>query len=101
MIFDDVYSITVKNAKSLDNISAMYQNEYSNDNYDLVLIFCDTEVAPYKQFEQLKKKLDAFHGFQYAHRQILYFANPCTLLIVLAHFDKANLNTNDKKKMPF
>lgn len=97
-VWDGAYSITAKNAKSLDNISAMYQNEYSNDNYDLVVIFCDTEVAPYEQFKLLKKKLGELHGSAYVHKHILYFANPCTLLIVLAHFGIVHLSTNDKGK---
>lgn len=95
-IWNGVYSITTKNAKSLDKISAVYQNEYSNDNYDLVVILCDTEEAPYEKFKQLNKSLGSFHGTTSVHKQILYFANPCTLLIVLAHFGIVRLGTNDK-----
>lgn len=38
-VWDKQYSVKIKNAGSIDNIGAMYQNEYSNDNYEVVLIF--------------------------------------------------------------
>ena len=56
------YSVKPKNAGSIDNIAAIYQDAYTNDNYEAVLIFCDTELAPYEQYNRLKGKLTELFG---------------------------------------
>jgi hypothetical protein len=95
-VWNKVYSIVPKNAKSIDNISAIYQNEYSNDNFDLVLIFCDTEMPPYNKFISLKEKLKKIFGSHKAVQSIIFFANPCTMQIILSHFGLQKLMSNEK-----
>ena len=56
-VWSKQYSVKPKNAGSIDNIAAIYQDAYTNDNYEAVLIFCDTELAPYEQYNRLKGKL--------------------------------------------
>lgn len=96
-VWDENFCIEVENAKSIDNIFAKYQYKYANNNYKLILIFCDTEMHPYEQFETLKKQIDGMHGNK-ASNKILFFCNPCTMQIVLSHFAKVNLKTNSKSK---
>lgn len=96
-VFHQNYTLKIKNAKSIDNIYAVYQNEFQNDSYDLILIFCDTEIEPYSQFKNLIKKIDKFHDKKVA-KHILYFANPCTMQIILSHFSSVRLMSNSKAK---
>lgn len=46
----------------VSNIAAIYQDAYMNDNYETVFIFCDTELAPYEQYNRLKGKLTELFG---------------------------------------
>lgn len=92
------YSVKIKKAGSIDNISAMYQNEYANDNYELVLIFCDTEITPYEQYERLKQSLTDLFGESEAAQLVIFFANPCTMQVVLSHFEAVKLQSNQKSK---
>lgn len=96
-VWSNKYKITIKNAKGIGNISAKYQYEFQNSTYDLIIIFCDTELHPYAMFEtMIKKILVNFHNTFIGDLCNIIFANPCTLQIVLSHFDKVNLNTNEK-----
>lgn len=94
-VWDDKFSIDIENAKSIDNIFAKYQYKYANNNYKLVVIFCDTEMYPCEKFVALRKLIDEMHGNK-ASNKILFFANPCTMQIILSHFAKVSLKTNSK-----
>ena len=94
-VWDKSISVEITNAKSIDNISALYSYKYRLGNYNLIVIFCDTEKYPYKQFLALKKKINDFHANRAADH-IVFFANPCTLQIILSHFEKVRLTTNSK-----
>ncbi len=88
-------SVELKNAKSIDNIFGVYSYNYSSGNYKLIVVFCDTEKQPYEQFLALKNKINKFHNTK-AAEQVVFFANPCTLQIVLSHFKDVRLDTNNK-----
>lgn len=94
-VWDSAYTITVKNAKGLDNIAPVYQNEFHSDNFDLIVIFCDTELPPYMQFRNLIKKIDAFHDKKVS-KNIVFFSNPCSMQVILSHFEAVSLTTNSK-----
>ena len=94
-VWSNSYSITLKNAKSIDNIFPLYQYYYNNFNYDLILIFCDTEVQPFSQFLNLTKSIDNFHDNN-ASKKIVLFANPCTMQLILSHFAQVSLTSNQK-----
>jgi hypothetical protein len=94
-VWDSGYIFKLKNAKSIDNIFPIYQNEYQNDNYDLVLIYCDTEVYPYLQYKKLLENINNFHGNK-AGNKVVIFANPCTMQIILSHFSSVKLQINSK-----
>ena len=96
-VWSSAYNIKPRNARSIDNLIAIYQNEYQNANYDLIVIFCDTEKMPYEQFCRLREGLNRFHGKNAADKFIL-FANPCSMQIILSHFDKIKLTSNSKKR---
>lgn len=94
-VWSKKYDIKLKNAKALDNILPHYQYEFQSGNYDVIFIFCDTEFAPYSQYKKLVKDINEFHGKTVA-RQIVYFGNPCTMQLILSHFDSVRLTTNSK-----
>lgn len=80
------YEIIPDNAGGNGNISARYQDSYQNGSYELVLVFCDTEKKPYKQYEDIKHKLNEFHGVDIAADEVIMFGNPCTMQIILKHW---------------
>lgn len=47
-LWGKTYSFHLINAKSASSIPATFQNEYQNDRYELILIFCDTDKLPYR-----------------------------------------------------
>lgn len=94
-VWSDGYSVKPQNAKSLDNVFAVYQNEYQSDNYDLVVVYCDTEKNPYEKFNTMCEKINKFHDKQVT-QDIVYFVNPCTLQVILSHFSKVKLKSNQK-----
>jgi len=96
-LWSDKLEISIKNAKSLDNIAGQYQYEYANGNYDYIFVFCDTEVPPYRQFRLLLGKINSTRGKNVA-LNVVCFANPCTMQIVLSHFAKVSLESNQKDK---
>lgn len=94
-VWNQSVRIDIKNAKSIDEIAARYEYDYQSGIYALIVVFCDTEKPPYQQFKSLKMELDKFHG-NHASEAIVYFANPCTLQVVLSHFSDVKLKTNSK-----
>lgn len=97
-VWHSTYDFRLINAKSESNIFARYQDAYNNDSYEVILIFCDTDKAPHREYLQLKKKLNAFHGGKHtAADKITIFANPCTMQIVLLHFGDVRLTSQAKK----
>lgn len=99
-VWHNKYDIILKNARGNGNIFLEYQNAYQIDSYDLVLIFCDTEKNPYKQFIELNNKINDFFGGRKVSENIVYYANPCTMQIVIKHFSNRILETNSKKSIP-
>ena len=95
-VWSKQYSVKLKNAGSIDNIAAIYQDAYTNDNYEAVFIFCDTELAPYEQYNKLKGKLIELFGTSEAAAAVIFFCNPCTMQIILSHFEKVRLKSNQK-----
>lgn len=97
-VWNSVYDFQLINAKSESNIFARYQDAYNNDCYEIILIFCDTDKYPHKEYELLRQKLNAFHGNKRtAADKVIIFANPCTMQIVLLHFGDVSLKNQGKK----
>ena len=95
-VWSKQYSVKLKNAGSIDNIAAIYQDAYMNDNYEAVFIFCDTELAPYAQYNKLKQTLINLFGTSAAATAVVFFCNPCTMQIILSHFKRVRLKSNQK-----
>ena len=96
-VWDYIYDFVLINAKSESNIMARYQDSYNNDRYEIVLIFCDTDKYPYREYSQLKQKINDFHDNSNAASKIIIFANPCTMQIILSHFGDVELKNQGKK----
>lgn len=96
-VWNGVYEFIPINAKSASNIFPIYQNAYSNDKYEVILIFCDTDKEPYREYALMKMKINMFHENQNASEKMVIFANPCTMQIILSHFGEVYLKNQGKK----
>lgn len=85
------------NVKSASNIPAKFQDAFQNDGYEVILIFCDTDKEPYREYAQIKEKINRFFNKQKAAEKLIIFANPCTMQIILSHFGDAFLKNQGKK----
>ena len=61
-VWSEKYEVSLDNADGNGNIPARYQDRYQNGSYEMVLVFCDTEKKPYEQYEDIKRKINDFHG---------------------------------------
>lgn len=92
------YFFQLENAEGNGNIPARYQDKYQNGSNDLVLIFCDTDQKPYEQYADIKRKINEFHGIENVADQVIIYGNPCTMQIIIEHWDKVVLGSQNKKK---
>lgn len=97
-VWSDVYDFTLINAESNGNISARYQDRYQSDNYDIVLVLCDTDRKPHHDFELIRKKINDIFGIDNAADEVIIFVNPCTMQVELLHFENIKLRTQNKNK---
>ena len=93
-VWNDQYDIALVNAGGNGNIPARYQDRYQNGADELVLVFCDTEKKPHEQYEDIKHKINKFHGIDHAADKVIMFGNPCTMQIISKHW------TSDDIKSP-
>ena len=96
-VWDSAYSFTPINVKSASNIPARFQNEFQNDRYEIILVFCDTDKEPYREYALVKAKINRFLGRRRAAEKVIIFANPCTMQIMLLHFGDVLLKNQGKK----
>lgn len=96
-VWNKIYDIKCINADGNGNIPARYQNEYQEDSYEYIFVFCDTDKKPYEQYEDIKHKIELFHGNDGVSKNIVTFGNPCTLQIICLHWDELKLKSNAKK----
>ena len=74
-VWDSAYSFTPINVKSASNIPARFQNEFQNDRYEIILVFCDTDKEPYREYALVKAKINRFLGRRRAAEKVIIFAN--------------------------
>lgn len=96
-VWNSQYEVQLDNAGGNGNIPARYQYQYQNDAYEIVLVFCDTDKKPYKQYEEIKKKINEFHGNDNAADAVIIYSNPCVLQIILEHWADVRLTVSAKK----
>lgn len=96
-VWNKAYEFCPVNAKTASNIPARFQDAFQNDRYEVILIFCDTDKAPHKEYLQIKAKINHFLNKQKAADKLIIFANPCTMQIVLSHFGDVELKNQGKK----
>lgn len=95
-VWDAQYEIILDNAGGNGNIPARYQDSYQNGSYELVLVFCDTEKKPYEQYEDIKRKINEFHGVGTAADEVIMFGNPCTMQIITKHWTETLIKSPAK-----
>ena len=95
-VWNEQYDISLVNAGGNGNISARYQDRYQNGSDELVLVFCDTEKKPHKQYEDIKQKINELYGVDNAADEVIIFGNPCTMQIISKHWTDKNLKSPAK-----
>ena len=96
-VWNDIYDFTIINAKGEGKIPARYQYVINKDEYELVLVFCDTDRSPYTQYRGVKVRINEMHEGDDAAGKVVIFANPCSMQIILLHFASVILKTQGKK----
>lgn len=84
----DNYNIKLINAESNGTIFPIYQFNYQNDDYDLILIMTDTDRPNYDDFILMNNKINSFHDVDNFSDEIVIFGNPCTMQFILNHFSE-------------
>ena len=51
---------------------------------------------PYEQYEDIKRKINEFHGVDNAADAVVIFGNPCTMQIVIEHWQEVKLKSPAK-----
>ncbi|MDP4180470.1 MAG: hypothetical protein Q8942_05180 [Bacillota bacterium] len=97
-VWNSEYIFYPINAETNGNIPARYQDAYQSDSYDIVLIFCDTDKKPYHDYELIKQKINNFHGNDVAADLVVIYGNPCTMQIIILHWDDIKLTSPGKHK---
>ncbi len=97
-VWSKKYCFRLDNAGGNGNIPARYQDKFQNGSYDLVLVFCDTDKKPYEQYVDIKRKINEFHGIENAADHVIIYGNPCTMQIIIEHWDDVVLGSHNKKK---
>lgn len=95
-VWDAQYEIIPDNVGGNGNIPARYQDSYQNSSYELVLVFCNTEKKPYEQYEDIKRKINEFHGIETAADDVIMFGNPCTMQIITKHWTETLIKSPAK-----
>lgn len=97
-VWSKKYCFQLENAEGNGNIPARYQDKFQNGSYDLVLVFCDTDKKPYEQYIDIKRKISEFHGIENAADHVVIYGNPCTMQIIIEHWEDVILGSHKKKK---
>ena len=97
-VWGNCYDVICVNAEGNGNIFARYQDKFQNGSYDMVFVFCDTDRKPYEQYEEIKRKINDFHGNDEAADKIVIFGNPCTMQIIILHWEDILLKSHLKNK---
>ena len=95
-VWNEKYAISLVNVGGNGNIPARYQDRYQNGADELVLVVCDTEKKPHEQYEDIKRKINEFHGVGNAADEVIMFGNPCTMQIISKHWTDENLKSPAK-----
>lgn len=95
-VWNEQYDFSLVNARGNGNIPARYQDRYQNSSYEVILVFCDTEKKPHEQYEDIKRKINEFHGVPNAADEVVMFGNPCTMQVIMKHWTDENLKSPAK-----
>lgn len=95
--FSNKYTTDHINAKGLCNIFPRFQNEFQSTKWDLILIYCDGDNNS-ETFQKLLQKINNFFDIKSIARQLVFFANPCTMQIMLSHFADVTLTHKAKSE---
>ena len=91
------YRFFPQDAGGQAKIFAKFQAVYQNDNYDVILILCDTDKKPHKGYNEMRKRInEQFNSRTAVTNRIVIYTNPCTMQIVLSHFAEVELKTQSK-----
>ncbi|MCD8205699.1 MAG: hypothetical protein LUD29_03700 [Clostridia bacterium] len=95
----ETFDVSVYNAEGNGNLYSKYEYWRGIKIYNAIVILCDTENPPFKQFEILKGMIEAYISRNKKSTrwdEIIFYGNPATMQIVLSNFDDHTLDTNNK-----
>lgn len=97
-LFNKKLTIDLLNANGIDKVFNVYSNAYQRDNYDLVVIFCDTDNDPFERYKKIKEDVKNFHDLKKVSdvSNLIYYGNPCSMQVILSHFQKVTLHSRLK-----
>ena len=97
-VWNSIYDISLVNADGNGNIPARYTDKYQNGSFEAIFVFCDTEKKPHEQYEDIKRKINEFHGLDGVADEIVIFGNPCTMQIIAKHWTNEIIKSPAKQK---
>lgn len=62
----------------------------------ILFLYSAIQKKPYEQYNDIKRKINEFHGIDNIADSLIIFGNPCTMQIVSKHWTDENLNTPAK-----
>lgn len=77
-----------------------YIDARRSEDYDAVIIFCDTGAADNSRsrgvFRGILDKTNTHNGTTDETNDVVYYANPVTMQIILSHFKKVSITSENK-----
>lgn len=95
---DIYYFYPTINCKSISRIFARFQDIYSQNIAQIIIVFCDADKCS-DDFKELLSKIDnCLFGGKPVSSKVVVFGNPVTMQIVLSHFASVSLTSKSKVK---
>ncbi len=95
-VFNPHLQICALDARGSSRIYEAYKKSVSSGEYDLVFIYCDTELSPYSDYKNNKRKINYLYYKRDVFSDITFFANPVTMQIMILHKTDILIPSNKK-----
>ncbi len=98
-VFSSSLDITAMDAKGSSKIFSCFKNVLLvAPFYDLIVIFCDTEMPPYEEYTRQINKVNSLYEGKDVSSSVFYFVNPVTMQLVLLHKGEDKLTSSHKSE---
>ncbi|MCD8204833.1 MAG: hypothetical protein LUC16_03315 [Coprobacillus sp.] len=98
-VFDSSLEIKTLDAKGSSKIFSCFKNVLLvAPYYDLVVIFCDTEMPPYEELKRQMNKVNSLYEGRDVSTSVFYYVNPVTMQLILLHKGEERLSSSHKSE---